>query len=122
MEIESGEVPDFLDRPILQDMRNLAAPIGGKIGGARLRVGEVVIDLSETFAKRIELSLAGEEIAFGSVEGRLEQINIHEGANNFSIYPDFGAAKVQCHFGSDLLDKAVSAVNQIVSVSGRLKY
>ncbi|MEQ9170011.1 MAG: hypothetical protein RIE87_02280 [Rhodospirillales bacterium] len=120
--ISEGDVPEDLDRALLQDLRNLAAPVGEKLGAARLRVNGTAIELNDVFAKKIELSLAGEEFSFGSIDGRLEQINIHEGANRFSIYPEFGPNKVQCHFGSDLLDKATAAVNRTVSVEGRLKY
>ena len=52
----------------------------------------------------------------------LEQINIHDGANVFSIYPEIGPSRVQCHFGPSLFDKAISAVGERVSVSGTFKY
>ena len=119
--VSLGE-PEILDRPLLQDFRNLALPVGEKISAASVKADGDVVDLTEEFAKRIELSLAGEEWASGSIEGVLEQINIHDGANVFSIYPEIGPPKVQCRFGSALVDKAISAVGERVSVSGTFKY
>ena len=114
--------PEILDRPLLQDFRNLALPVGDKISTASVKAVGEVIDLTEEFAKTIELSLAGEEWAAGSIEGVLKQINIHDGANVFSIYSEIGPRKVHCRFGSSLFDKAVSAVGERVSVSGTFKY
>ncbi len=119
--VSQGE-PEILDRPLLQDFRNLALPVGEKISAASIKADGVVVDLTEEFAKIIELSLAGEEWASGSIEGVLEQINIHDGANVFSIYPEIGPSKVQCRFGSSLVDKAIAAVGERVAVSGMFKY
>jgi hypothetical protein len=52
----------------------------------------------------------------------LEQINIHEAANVFHIYPETGPKKVTCRFPSALYDDAVSAVGKRVEVFGTLKY
>ena len=119
--VSLGE-PEILDRPLLQDFKNLALPVGEKISAASVKAAGEVVDLTEEFAKIIELSLAGEEWASGSIEGVLEQINIHAGANVFSLYPEIGPSKVQCQFGSSLIDKAISAVGERVSVSGTFKY
>ena len=113
---------EILDRPLLQDFRNLALPVGEKISAASLKADGNVVDLTEEFAKTIELSLAGDEWASGSIEGVLEQINIHDRANVFGLYPEIGPSRVQCYFGSSLIDKAISAVGERVSVSGTLKY
>ena len=121
VDVSLGEL-EILDRPLPQDFRNLALPVGEKISAASVKADRDVVDLTEEFAKTIELSLAGEEWASGSIEGVLEQINIYDGANVFIIYPEIGPTKVQCHFGSALIDKAISAVGERVSVSGTFKY
>ncbi|MGY9005129.1 MAG: hypothetical protein ACKVJQ_03355 [Alphaproteobacteria bacterium] len=120
--IDSGTVPEHLDRALLQDLRNLARPVGDKLRAATLEADGKVIDLTETFAKRIDLALTGDEVAFGTIEGHLEQINIHDGANVFSIYPAFGPAKVQCRFKNEILDVAIAAVGAEVAVTGKLNY
>ena len=58
----------------------------------------------------------------GSIEGMLEQINLHDGANIFHIYPDVGPRKVTCHFPARLIDDAVAAVGRRVEIFGTLKY
>lgn len=67
-------------------------------------------------------ALAVTEECEGSIEGMLEQINIHAGANTFHIYPEIGPRKLTCHFPSRLYDDAVSAVGRKVEVSGTLQY
>lgn len=43
-------------------------------------------------------ALAVEEECEGAIEGMLEQINLHHGANVFYIYPEIGPRKISCHF------------------------
>jgi hypothetical protein len=70
----------------------------------------------------VDHALAVHEECEGAVEGRLEQINIHEGANNFHIFPEVGPRKLTCHFPTRLYDDAVSAVGKRVEVTGTLRY
>ena len=75
-----------------------------------------------TLYSRVDTALAVDEECEGSIEGMLEQINLHLGANTFHIYPDVGPRKVTCHFPTKLYDDAVSAVGRRVEVSGTLRY
>lgn len=120
--IQRGVIPDDVDYSILEDLREIAAPVGRGVTTIQLSVGNEHVDMTEVFAKRIEVALADVEYCHGSVEGRLEKINIHAGANVFTVYPEFGASSITCHFPHVLREDAIAAVNRRVSVYGNMKY
>jgi hypothetical protein len=79
-------------------------------------------DLTERIELRIDEALSIDEESEGSLEGMLDQINVHLGANTFHIYPEIGPRKVTCNFPARLFDNAVSAVGRRVEISGTLRY
>jgi hypothetical protein len=113
---------DSFDADLLDDLRKLAKPVGNKLKYATLIVNDNEFELTERVTRRVDDALAVDEECDGFIEGQLEQINIHEGANTFHIYPEIGPRKVSCHFPNALLDDAVFAVGRKVEVSGVLKY
>ena len=111
-----------LDAELLEDIRSLARPVGKQIKNATLLFSDTRIDLTAQIASRVDTALAVDDECEGSIEGMLEQINLHLGANTFHIYPEVGPRKVACHFPAALYDDAVAAVGRRVEVSGTLKY
>lgn len=111
-----------LDAELLGDIRNLALPVGTKIRSATLLFNDNRIDLTPQIVSRVDAALAVDEECEGFLQGNLEQINLHLGANTFQIYPEVGPKKVACHFPSRLYDDAVSAVGRKVEVFGTLRY
>lgn len=109
-------------RPLLSAISKLSEPVGRRISSAKLTVGEETIELSQELRHRIEAILEAEESAWGSVDGRLEAINVHDGANVFYIYPVIGPTRVKCLFPSEVRETAVAAVDREARVSGTLKY
>jgi len=120
--LASGSDLYELDAELLEDIRNLARPVGKQIRSATLIFNDSHIDLTPATASRLDTALAVDEECEGSMEGMLEQINLHLGANTFHIYPEIGPRKVTCHFPSALYDDAVSAVGRRVEVFGTLRY
>lgn len=113
---------DNFDADLLSDMRGLAKPIGKQLKYATLLVNNKEFEFTDAVTRRVDHALSIDEECIGFIEGRLEQINIHGGANTFHVYPDIGARKVACHFPGSLLDDAIYAVGRRVEVSGTLKY
>lgn len=120
--IQGGIIPEDVDYSILEDLKKIAAPVGRGVTAAQLSVGNEQVDLTEAFAKKIEVALADVEYCHGSVEGRLEKINIHAGADVFTVYPEFGAERISCHFPRNLREKAIAAINRRVSVYGNMRF
>jgi hypothetical protein len=120
--VTTGKSLDSYDAELLEDLRALAKPVGQQLKYATLLVNNVQYEMNDAVTKRIDTALEVDEECIGFIEGRLEQINIHEGANTFHIYPEVGPRKVACHFPSALLDDAIFAVGRRVEVSGTMKY
>lgn len=110
------------DADLLGDIRALAKPVGQSVKAATLVFNDHQLELTDKITRQVDEALAIEDECEGSIEGMLEQINIHLGANTFHVYPDVGPKKVTCKFPPSLYDDAVSAVGKRVEVFGVLNY
>jgi len=120
--VRSGSSLQYFDAELLEDMQALAKPVGKSIKNTVLMFNNDVLAFTPQVSKQFEAALAVDEECEGSIEGMLEQINVHQGANTFQIFPEVGPNKVTCHFPPKMYDDAVSAVGRRVEVSGILKY
>jgi len=120
--IETGEHLTEVDADVLDDIRTLTRPVGRTVKNATLIFNDYRLDLTERVGLTIDQALAINEEADGFMEGMLDQINVHLGANTFHIYPEIGPKKVTCHFPSRLYDDAVSSVGRRVEIGGTLRY
>jgi hypothetical protein len=120
--LENGGDLSRLDADLLDDIRNLARPVGKTVKNTTLVFNDHTLDLTPILAAKVDRALAIDEECEGSVEGMLEQINVHLGANTFHIYPEVGPRKLTCRFPGRLYDDAVSAVGRRVEVFGTLHY
>ena len=120
--VTTGTSLDAFDSELLEDIRALAKPVGSNVKYATLYINDNQFELTDAVTQRVDVALAVDDECIGSIEGNLEQINIHHGANTFHIYPDVGPRKLSCYFPASLLDDAVFAVGRRVEVSGTMKY
>lgn len=120
--IQGGESLSGIDADLLDDFRGLAKPVGKTVRYAALMFSDRVFELTESISNRLDIALAVEDECDGVLDGMLEQINVHLGANTFHIYPEIGPKKVTCNFPSRLYDDAIAAVGRKVEISGTLKY
>jgi hypothetical protein len=120
--LKHGDDLLVLEADLLEEFRGLAKPVGKTLKNATLVFDGNQIDLTEGMTRRLDEALAVDEKCDGSIDGMLEQINIHHGANTFHIFPEIGPKKVSCRFPTKLYDEAVSAVGRRVEVSGTLHY
>jgi hypothetical protein len=120
--LASNESLDQFDSDVLEPIRALARPVGKAVKNVSLRIGDTIVELNSRIVARIDEALATEDECEGFIEGMLEQINLHGGANTFHIYPQVGPKKVSCHFPLTLIDDAIAAVGRRVEVTGTLKY
>ena len=64
-----------------------------------------------------------EQAVINTIDGWLEQINIHNRANTFKIYASLPSVfSVRCKFPQDLLEKVQNSLGTFVSVSGECFY
>jgi len=120
--LTNGDSLSGVDADLLEDIRALARPVGKNIKSATILFNGAELDLTARVSARVDEALAVVDECEGFLEGMLEQINIHQGANTFHIYPEIGPRKVTCHFPNILFDDAVAAVGRRVEVFGTLKY
>jgi hypothetical protein len=95
---------------------------GSTVKNTTLVFNDHRFDLTPKVVVKVDEALAVDEECEGAIEGKLEQINLHHGANVFYIYPEFGPRKLSCHFPAKLYDDAVAAVGRRVEVFGTLHY
>ena len=82
-----------------------------------------VYKLDDRFREKLGNARRLEEKMIGTIDGKLEQINIHNNANTFRIYPSLPAASsVSCKFSQELLEHVQGALGSFVSVSGECFY
>lgn len=120
--IQQETIPPDINYDVLEDIQQIVKPVGKTIESVSLGTNGNDYELSKKTLKFIEYNLAGIDQCVGTIEGDLDQINIHRGINIFYIYPIIGPHKVKCHFPTNLTEDAKAAIGCQVSVSGTLKY
>ena len=120
--LSNGDDLTKIDADLLDDIRKIARPVGKQIKSAALLIEGATFELTERVSAKIDEALAVDEESDGSLDGMLEQINVHLGANVFHIYPVIGPRRVTCSFPARLYDDAVAAVGKKVEVYGKLSY
>ncbi len=120
--LENDDDLSGVDADLLEDIRGLAKPVGKSVANVTLLFNDHRFDLTPKILSKVDIALATEEECSGYIEGKLEQINLHDGANVFYIYPEIGPRKISCHFPATLYDDAVSAVGRRVEVYGLFQY
>lgn len=115
-------VSEIMDRRALQAIRNLAQPKEKEFKNAVVATDDYEAPLDAVMVANIDSLLAPEFSTLGSIEGKLEQINLHNDLNQFRIYPLIGPDVVLCRFPRNLREKAIESVDTFVRVRGTLKY
>jgi hypothetical protein len=120
--LENGTDLSGPDTDLLEDIRGLTKPVGVTVKSAALVFADRTFDLTQKVTSKVDNALAVHDECDGSIEGMLEQINLHHGANVFHIYPEVGPRKITCNFPMRLYDEAVAAVGRRVEIAGTLHY
>jgi hypothetical protein len=114
--------PANSDLASLEAYKKLAAPLQRNV--RRIEVfddSRKVIPIDHVFTEKVEEIIGPDTVAFGSISGRLERVNLHNSLT-FDIYPTVGPPRVRCIFQSDLKQKVKSALDGYCTVSGKLRY
>ena len=81
-----------------------------------------VVKINKNVKTPIDAAVPSEAESIGTVEGRLEFLNIHGGGNLFRIYSPIPPEKVDCFFSPDKIEQAREAVGRKIRVLGKLTY
>ena len=120
--IARGQIPKDADYHLLETLKLLGKSAGTKHANMTIVVDETDYDIREAFSQNVANVLKREESCWGSVEGALEQINVHGPSKHFTIYPEVGQNKVKCNFPEELHNDAINAIEKRVLVSGKLVF
>lgn len=116
--VQRGEFTGDSDYDLLNDIKELSAPVGVSLRAAHLSIDEMTYALTEGLAKSISTFQADQEECETTVEGVLERVNVHDAANVFTIYPDVGPTRITCRLPENLAEKGIGAIRHRVAVSG----
>ena len=120
IERESTRPAAFND-DALEHLRNVGNATGNGIRNVRMHTPLVLIEpvITRRASAHIERILP-HGYSVGSVEGRLEGLNIH-GQTQFTVYDTVTGRAVQCYFKDVQLEDVKDAVGRKVLVSGNLR-
>lgn len=118
-----------LSHAVLSAMEQLAKFNPTKISQAEVRIvendhdDEQVYRMDDRFKEQLSRARHQEDRVVSTIDGRLEQINIHNNVNTFRIYASPPASySVNCGFPPNLLETVQSSLGAFVSVSGECFY
>ena len=118
-----------LSHTVLSAMEQLVKFKPSNVARAEVRIfGSEVEDkriykLDDDFKERLSHARRIEERAISTIDGRLEQINIHNNANTFRIYTALPIlSSLNCVFSENLLERVQNSLGSFVSVSGECFY
>ncbi len=119
---------DHLSHPVLSSMENLARYKPQQIARAEVHTvaeeaDKRVYELDDRFRETLSKARSAEEKVTSTIDGKLEQINIHGSANTFKIYSSLSyMPSVTCKFSDELLGNVQGALGRFVSVWGKCFY
>ncbi len=118
-----------LPADVLRTAEKLTEPDSQKILRSKIQTisddcgSKCVYELNDHLWKNVLAVQKEEERVISTIDGKLEEINIHKDPNTFRIYLSVPLGTyVSCKFSSDLLKKVQSALGRFVSVSGECTY
>lgn len=120
--VATGIVPEDADYTLLECLRDITKPVGKALKSATVLVRDTGYDIDAEFLKNLAAALGRSETCLGSIEGTLEQIDLHSQKPHFTIFPLVGPTRVKCVFPERLHDDAINSLEKRVLVTGELKY
>ena len=114
--------PVSADLVALESYREIAAPMQHNVQQVEVETSpHKIVSIDRSFSESVDKVIGPDKISMGSVSGRLEKVNIHN-VNRFDIFPTVGPQRVTCTFEERLRPKIREALDNYVTVYGRLRY
>ncbi|MFW5868175.1 MAG: hypothetical protein ACOCX2_10190, partial [Armatimonadota bacterium] len=120
LEDESAH-PQHADVPTLQSFRKLAGYLRSGLAAIELRGHEESVNVTHCMERSVDRLLGMQIRSHGTLSGRLEYINAHEGLK-CRIYPRIGPTYVECTFAQEMLPEIAAGLKRYVTVEGTLHY
>ena len=116
--------PHFTDQ-VLRQAKSLVNAAKDDANGLAIFGGNEAkrrrVAVSKRLVSHVDELIGTASVAFGSLEGRLEAVTIHDSIA-FSIYDSITSRRILCSCNRETLDLAIRHFDKRVSVSGEIKF
>lgn len=117
------KIPANFDSKALKSYQAMSALIDKHISRLHLSKNGRSVDVYHQLYANVTELLGHRTYSHGSVNGKLEKVNIHSDLNVLHIFPTLQPTKgIACHFKQDHLADVTSAVGKYVTIYGNLAY
>ena len=120
--INSAKAPPEMDRATLLAFKDLNHSARHRRIEATISNGADAVKVDGDVSAVIDNILSQGTTALGTIDGRLEYLNIHGRRKEFRVYPVAGPDRVNCRFNREQLSEAGKAIGRKVRVFGELTY
>jgi hypothetical protein len=116
-----AERPAHFSDKALEQARSLANLVSEQLPSIIVRNSEHEALLTKHVVANVDAILGAGRVSYGTVEGHLDALNIHE-RPSFAVYDARTGRRVECHFGEQVtLDDVLRAVGKRVAVRGLMR-
>ncbi|MBN1763959.1 MAG: hypothetical protein JW860_01775 [Sedimentisphaerales bacterium] len=91
------------------------------IGDSNIGINRKKFELNYKLIDNINNIMGTNYIDYGSIEGKLDAINIHT-KPKISVYDALTGKAIRCYFDESMLDYIISAMGKRVSIYGQIRY
>jgi hypothetical protein len=122
LELHAERPPFFTDRA-LERAADLVDQLGRGLPAIRVGNATAPVPLTARLKANVTEVLGERRFveSFGTVEGRLETVSVHD-RRYFNVYDELTGERIECHFGGDLTPSDVGrAVGRRVAVTGLIR-
>jgi hypothetical protein len=114
--------PPFFNDQALREAKALANLTNDDLPGIAVKNGTVGMETSKQLMTHVDEVLGAGRESIGTIEGKLEALNIHEKPQRFGIFDLLTDQRVDCYFGANVdLEQVLRGVGRRVAVSGIIK-
>jgi hypothetical protein len=116
------KLPPYADAFFLSGLREFADDLRRTRCIATVISDEESFQINEGLIRQIESRLGAERIAYSTITGKMDVLNVHGSGWTFTIFPVIGPKRVICRFDRQHLDQVKSLVKDTVEVFGPAVY
>jgi len=121
--LSGGEaIPEDLDPELLESIKGLVSGLGRQFTSPVLSFDGEEVELGAKLGSVVDVRVVSSAKCLGTLEGCLEEINLHGDLTRFRIYPRTGPSRVSCMFPPGLREEAKNGLDRFVRVTGVLHY
>ena len=119
---ENVSPPDEMNQQLREHYKTFADRVQKGVLRISLKSETDKIEVNENVKATIDNAVSQEIRSIGTVEGRLEFLNIHGNQNIFRVYSPIPPEMVSCIFSPDRIEEVWEAVGRKIRVLGELTY